>query len=108
MEAKIEGDLLIVKIPINKPLVPSKRSGNTRIIASSHGNQKTDVPVDSKGTLQIYIGLNAFTYSDDVNIVEKLRRDRPKKLSAKRRKEIAEHNRQISEQVSSGQKGDST
>ena len=47
---------LIIEVPVNEPLVLSK-SGKTMLVASSHGNQKTNAEVDGK---QITIGLNAY------------------------------------------------
>ncbi len=54
--ANIIDSKLVIELPVNDPLVPSK-SGKSMIVASSHGNQKTDAEVDGK---QIIIGLNAY------------------------------------------------
>lgn len=56
--ANIIDGKLIIELPVNNPLVPSK-SGKTLVVASSYGNQKTDAVVDGK---QIIIGVNAYVY----------------------------------------------
>jgi len=54
--AKISGKQLIVTIDMNaKPEISA--SGKSRVVASSHGNQETDVMVDGK---PVTIGLNAY------------------------------------------------
>jgi hypothetical protein len=47
---------LVILIPINKPLVPSK-TGKTMIVASSSGNKETDLKIDGK---TVVVGLNAY------------------------------------------------
>ena len=47
---------LVIRIPINKPLLPSK-SGKTLLVASSNGNVQTTCIVESK---PVTIGLNAY------------------------------------------------
>jgi hypothetical protein len=59
MEAKIEGNNLIITIPTQTPQ-PSK-SGKTLVVASSRGNQKTSATINGK---QIVIGLNAYIYKE--------------------------------------------
>ena len=54
--AYITDDKLIIELPVNEPLIPSK-SGKTLVVASSYGNRRTNAEVDGK---QIYINL---TYS---------------------------------------------
>jgi hypothetical protein len=58
MEAKMENGFLVVRIPVQNPPVPSA-SGKTLVVASTHGNQKTEVSVNGK---QVIIGLNAYIY----------------------------------------------
>lgn len=47
---------LVIRIPINKPLLPSK-SGKTLLVASSNGNVQTACIVEGK---PVTIGLNAY------------------------------------------------
>lgn len=60
MQVKIEKNELVIRLPINKPLKPSK-SGKSLIVASSHGNQNTEVVVDKK---VLVVGVNAFVYKN--------------------------------------------
>jgi hypothetical protein len=53
--AKIEGKTLVIMADLEEP-TPSK-SGKTLVVASTRGNQKTDVMVDGK---PVTIGLNAY------------------------------------------------
>jgi hypothetical protein len=53
--AKIEGKTLVIMADLEDP-TPSK-SGKTLVIASTRGNQKTDVMIDGK---PVTIGLNAY------------------------------------------------
>lgn len=55
MEAKIEGDFLVVKLPLQPP-TPSS-TGKTLVVASSYGNQPTTAVVDGK---PLYVGVNAY------------------------------------------------
>jgi hypothetical protein len=55
MKAEIVNGELVIRLPIGKP-VPSA-SCKTLVVASSHGNQKTDAKVDGK---PIVIGVNAY------------------------------------------------
>jgi hypothetical protein len=55
MSAKIEGKKLIITMDLEIP-VPSK-TGKTIIIATSHGNQKTDILIDGQ---PLTIGVNAY------------------------------------------------
>ena len=50
------GDFLIITIPVNNPLKPSF-SGKTLLVASSNGNQQTEL---LEGGKPIYVGLNAY------------------------------------------------
>ena len=56
MDVKIEGNNLIITIPIEKPLQPSS-SGKTLVVASSHGNMVTSVHVAGK---PVIVGVNAY------------------------------------------------
>ncbi len=56
MKVSIENNELVIRIPVENPPQPSA-SGKTLVVASSRGNQKTDVLVDGK---PITIGLNAY------------------------------------------------
>jgi hypothetical protein len=54
-----EGDTLVIRIPIQKA-TPSA-SGKTLVVASTRGNQKTDVQIDGK---EVYLGVNAYVYAE--------------------------------------------
>jgi len=56
MKARIENNVLIIEIEINKQPVPSA-SGKTLVVASTRGNISTDVMVEGK---PLTIGLNAY------------------------------------------------
>ncbi|MCJ7553666.1 MAG: hypothetical protein MUO34_07255 [Ignavibacteriaceae bacterium] len=55
MEVKIENDKLIISIELQKP-TPSA-SGKTLVVATTHGNVKTDCVIDGK---PVVVGLNAY------------------------------------------------
>ena len=55
MKVTLENGNLVIRIPTTPP-VPSA-TGKTLSVASSHGNQKTDVLIDGK---PVIIGLNAY------------------------------------------------
>lgn len=55
MNVKIENNELVIRIPMQEP--KESASGKTLVVASSHGNQKTDALVDGK---PIIVGLNAY------------------------------------------------
>jgi len=55
MEVKIENGKLIISIDMQTP-TPSA-SGKTLVIATTHGNVKTDCVIDGK---PVVIGLNAY------------------------------------------------
>lgn len=61
MKVSREKDELVIRIPINKKPEPSK-SGKTLVVASSHGNVKTDLEIDGKN---VVIGLNAYISNKD-------------------------------------------
>ncbi len=56
MNAEIKNGNLIITIPLNATPAPSA-SGKTLVVASSHGNQTTNVQVQGK---PVVIGLNAY------------------------------------------------
>jgi hypothetical protein len=54
--AKIEGDELVLRIPMNaKP--ERSASGKTLVVASTYGNKETDCVVDGK---KVTVGVNAY------------------------------------------------
>lgn len=55
MKVKIEKNVLHIEIELQKP-APSS-SGKTLVVASTHGNQVTDLLIDGK---PVTIGLNAY------------------------------------------------
>lgn len=55
MNAKIDGKNLVITIPVNSPLQPSK-TGKTLLLASSHGIVPTTLVVEGK---PVKIGVNA-------------------------------------------------
>ena len=56
MKTEIVGGNLVITLPINKTPVPSA-TGKTLVVASSHGNIKTEAKVDGK---PITVGVNAY------------------------------------------------
>ncbi len=55
MQATIEGNMLVIRIPMQTP-APSA-SGKTLIVASSGGNKATTATVNGK---PVVVGLNAY------------------------------------------------
>ncbi len=55
MEAKLENNELVIRIPMEKPHVST--SGKTLIVASTGGNVQTTVEVNGK---PVFVGLNAY------------------------------------------------
>jgi hypothetical protein len=54
--AKIVGDELVLRIPLNaKP--EKSASGKTLVVASTYGNKETDCVVDGKNVI---VGVNAY------------------------------------------------
>ena len=53
-----EGDMLVIRIPIVEAMPSS--SGKTLVVASTRGNQKTDLQIDGK---DVYPGVNAYVYA---------------------------------------------
>ena len=58
MKTEIKDKQLILTLDLQTP-VPSKKSGKTLIVASSHGNVPTDAMIEGK---QLYVGVNAYIY----------------------------------------------
>ncbi len=56
VNAVIEGDELVIRLPINKEPVRSK-SGKTFIVATTNGNITTDILVDGS---PVVLGVNAY------------------------------------------------
>ena len=54
--ATIEGNQLVIRLPMNATPTPSA-SGKTLVVASSHGNKRTDLIVDGQ---PVTIGVNAY------------------------------------------------
>ncbi len=57
MQARIEGNKLIIEIEMQPPTVSA--SGKTLVVASTRGNKTTEAKVDGK---PIVVGLNAYIY----------------------------------------------
>lgn len=55
MQAKIENNELVIRIPLGKPKPSS--SGKTLIVASTGGNYQTDIEINGK---PVFVGLNAY------------------------------------------------
>jgi hypothetical protein len=58
MTAKIEGNELVIRLPLNTTPVPSS-TGKTLVVASSHGNQPTQATVNGQAVI---VGVNAFIH----------------------------------------------
>jgi hypothetical protein len=56
MKATIENGELVIRLPLNKAPVLSS-SGKTLVVATSHGNQKTDAVVNGQ---PVVVGVNAY------------------------------------------------
>jgi len=56
MKVTIEKGELVIRIPLNDPPV-SSASGKTLVVASTHGNQKTDAVINGQ---PIVVGVNAY------------------------------------------------
>ena len=54
--AEIDGEDLVVRVPLNQPPQNSV-SGKTLVVASTHGNRETDIEVMGQ---KVKIGLNAY------------------------------------------------
>lgn len=58
LKSTIEGKELVIRVPLNPTPVVSA-SGKTLVVASSHGNQKTDALVNDQ---PVIVGVNAYIY----------------------------------------------
>ena len=58
MRVAVEGDELVVRLPINKELIDGK-SGKTLQVASSHGNQICQLTINGRAEA-VFVGLNAY------------------------------------------------
>ena len=56
MQATIEGNKLVIRLPLNKSPVPSA-SGKTLVVALSHGNRTTEAIVQGQ---PVVVGVNAY------------------------------------------------
>lgn len=55
MQAKIENNELVIRIPLEKPHLST--SGKTLIVASTGGNFQSDVEINGK---PVFVGVNAY------------------------------------------------
>jgi hypothetical protein len=55
MTAKVENNELVIRLPLQEP--KESASGKTLVVATSHGNQKTDVVI---GGQVLTVGVNAY------------------------------------------------
>jgi hypothetical protein len=56
VKAYIENGELVIRLPLNKNPSPSA-SGKTLVVASSHGNKRTEASVNGKA---VTVGVNAY------------------------------------------------
>ena len=56
MKATIEGNELVIRLPLNKSPVPSS-SGKTLVVASTHGNRTTEAVINGQ---PVIVGANAY------------------------------------------------
>lgn len=56
LTAKIEGNELVIRVPLN-PTPVSSASGKTLVVASSHGNKQTEAQVNGR---PVTVGVNAY------------------------------------------------
>jgi hypothetical protein len=56
LTASIEGEFLVIRVPMNAKPVPSN-TGKSLVVASSHGNKQTEVEVQGK---PVIVGVNAY------------------------------------------------
>jgi hypothetical protein len=56
VKAYVENGELVIRLPLNKTPVPSA-SGKTLVVASTHGNQKTEAVVNGQ---PVIVGVNAY------------------------------------------------
>jgi hypothetical protein len=60
MTAKIEGNELVIRLPMQQPPRPSA-SGKTLVVATTHGNKTSEVEINGQS---VVIGVNAYIYKD--------------------------------------------
>ena len=58
LTASIEGEYLVIKIPLNPTPVRSA-TGKTLVVASSHGNKQTELEVQGQ---PVFVGVNAYIH----------------------------------------------
>jgi hypothetical protein len=58
LKATIDGNELVIRVPLNATPIASA-SGKTLVVASSHGNQKTEAMVNGQ---QVVVGVNAYIF----------------------------------------------
>ncbi len=58
MTASIEGEFLVIRVPLNSKPTPSA-SGKTLVVATSHGNKQTEIEVQGK---PVFVGVNAYIH----------------------------------------------
>jgi hypothetical protein len=56
MKVTIENGELVIRLPLNKTPILSA-TGKTLVVASSHGNQKTEAVIDGQAVI---VGVNAY------------------------------------------------
>jgi hypothetical protein len=56
VRATIEGNELVIRLPLNKSPVPSS-SGKTLVVASTHGNRTTEAVIQGQ---PVIVGVNAY------------------------------------------------
>jgi hypothetical protein len=56
MKVTIEDGELVIRLPLNRPPVPSA-TGKTLVVASTRGNRRTDALIDGR---PVVIGVNAY------------------------------------------------
>jgi hypothetical protein len=56
MKVTVENGELVIRLPLNKPPVLSA-SGKTLIVASTHGNQRTDAVINGQ---PVVVGVTAY------------------------------------------------
>jgi hypothetical protein len=58
LTAAIEGEYLVIKVPLNPTPVRSA-TGKTLVVASSHGNKETEIEIQGK---PVIVGVNAYIH----------------------------------------------
>jgi len=58
LTAAIEGEYLVIRVPMNPTPVRSA-TGKTLVVASSRGNKETEVQVQGQS---VFVGVNAYIY----------------------------------------------